>query len=501
MTSCPVCNKPVDPIRARFVAVRAGKVVAYCSPECREVQDTKPTKMPVPASVKDLDSGPVIEILHEPASGVVTSAKDERTTQPTGKFEKDEVVEVKETKPRTDGSKSSGGADKAAAAGELPDKGSKDLPKRQRTRPSGKHLTRERKDSTEARAGWDWLDDEPAEHARPGTVTESERRARWPFVLLLVLAAAGVGGYYVWKHVLNKERPAKASTVAPTNSDFIAPADAAEVEAVPDGEPLTADSAVRDAKSVLLDYIKDGSPRVSRLAAGALGRTGDPAAVAALQQAVKQEKVAAARFKVAYELARAGDKSGREALVTGLGAPERSDKLDAATRLAQLGDDRAKPLLSSLLNVAQHKLRAAEELARLRDPAASKLLEQVRADAKSSVDEKATATIALYRAGKRELADDVKKLLEVDSWKAFAAYALGEAGDASAKPLLVEQLTKGVGVKVRAAYALRPLVGDDAVALLAPLVEQLRGPKDQEQIMAAEAILLLAGDPAWATHP
>src|SRR5688500_4636595 len=116
MMACPVCNKPVDPLRARFVAVRAGKVVAYCSPECREAQDTKPTKAPVldakpeltkpktPAvgtpkkTLEELDSGPVIEILHEPASGVVTSAKDERITQPTGKFEKEELVEVKETK-------------------------------------------------------------------------------------------------------------------------------------------------------------------------------------------------------------------------------------------------------------------------------------------------------------------------------------------------------------------------------------------------------------------
>lgn len=209
MTTCPVCSKPVDPIRARFVAVRDGKVVPYCSPECRDSQSSKPTKQPAalagiptsaPRSIADLDSGPVIEIIHEPASGVVTSAKDERVTQPTGKIPKEEL-EVEASKPRPDGSKGSGGKDSAAVSGELIEPA-----KRARTRPSSKHLTRERRDSTEAKAGWDWLDDEPAENARPGTITESERKSRWPFVLLLVLAVAGAGAFAAWKYTQGKDR-------------------------------------------------------------------------------------------------------------------------------------------------------------------------------------------------------------------------------------------------------------------------------------------------------
>ena len=491
MTSCPVCDKPVDPIRARFVAVRAGKVVAYCSPECRDSQDTKPTKVEgAPKPAIDLDSGPVIEILHEPASGVVTSAKDERST---GQIPKQDGVVIEESKPRTDGSKASGGADRAAIAGEV----RADGPKRAATRPSGKHLTRERKDSTEARAGWDWLDDEPAEPTRAGSYSEG-RRARWPLVLLLVLVAAGGVGFYVWRYVL--DRGADASTAVTTPADAELVVDAA-VSAVPDATALTREAAVDGAQKVLRTYIEEGPPRVQRLAAGALGRTSDPAALMALQQAIKVEKVAAARFKLAYELARAGDNAGREALVAGLASPQRSDKLDAAAKLAQLGDDRARPLLTSLLGVAQHRLYAAQELARLKDPAALKLLEQVRTDPQSSTDEKATATIALYRAGRGELAGDVKQLLEHESWKAFAAYALGQGGDAAAKPLLLEHLTKGFGVKVRAAYALRPLLGDELERVLQPLHDQLASLKDQEQIAAAEAILILAGKPEWAKYP
>jgi HEAT repeat protein len=237
------------------------------------------------------------------------------------------------------------------------------------------------------------------------------------------------------------------------------------------------------------------------MAAGPLGRTGDPAAVGALQKAVKQEKIAAARIKVAYALARAGDKAGRDALAVALTLPDRSDKLDAATHLARLGDARGKPLLQSLLGVGQHKLRAAEELARFQDPEALKLLEQIRIDEKSSIDERATATIALYRAGNTKLVDDVKQLLEEKSWRVPASYALAEvAKDPAVKAELVELATRGIGVKVRAAYALKKLLGEDTEELVPALLQALASQKDQEQIYAAEAILILAGDAQWSEY-
>ncbi|HET9993634.1 MAG TPA: hypothetical protein VFQ65_34085 [Kofleriaceae bacterium] len=37
MSPCPVCSQPVDPRRSRAVAVRNGKVIAYCSKECLAV--------------------------------------------------------------------------------------------------------------------------------------------------------------------------------------------------------------------------------------------------------------------------------------------------------------------------------------------------------------------------------------------------------------------------------------------------------------------------------
>lgn len=41
MSECPVCSQPVDPLRSRAVAVRDGKVIAYCSKECLAVAQKK----------------------------------------------------------------------------------------------------------------------------------------------------------------------------------------------------------------------------------------------------------------------------------------------------------------------------------------------------------------------------------------------------------------------------------------------------------------------------
>ncbi len=499
MTSCPTCQKPVDSLRARNVGVRDGKVVAYCSRECAAAAESRPIQLPrrpppagTPHSADDLDSGPVIEIIHEPASGVVTSARDER-------------ADSKPVRGDSSGGKGSaigsGGMDSAVASGELG--GSK----RARSQPSGRHLTRERKDSTESKAGWDWLDEEPADHTRSRTATGSRAgteigRGGKTFVLLLLgfllLGAAAFGVYYL---VLRDAPPKEREIVTPVGAGSTAAAiDAATaVDAGP--PPITKETALASAIALLRTSVAESLPRVQRLAAGALGRTGDPEAITTLAQAVIQERVPAARFLLAYQLARAGDKRGIDALVAGLGSPTRGDKLDAATRLAQLGDDRAKPLLTSLLGISQHRLRAAEELWRLKDPAAEKALDQIRTDPKAGIDEKATATLALLRGGRRELAGEVRALLENDSWKAFAAYALAEIKDEAARPVLLEQVRKGVGVRVRAAYALHRLDPEPPPELMAPLVDGLASKKDQEQIMAAEAILVLAGDPQWAKYP
>jgi hypothetical protein len=59
MSACPVCSQSVDPVRSRAVAVRDGKVIAYCSKECLAAAQNKDGGGVVPTRAA---SKPVIEI-------------------------------------------------------------------------------------------------------------------------------------------------------------------------------------------------------------------------------------------------------------------------------------------------------------------------------------------------------------------------------------------------------------------------------------------------------
>src|ERR1044071_7970873 len=102
MSACPTCGKPVDPLRARAVAVIDGKIVGFCSAGCAAEAGAKQSVSAaasagqrvetgpvvavhsgkVRAPMPSLDSEPVIEIVRETSSGVVTSARDERKSAP-----------------------------------------------------------------------------------------------------------------------------------------------------------------------------------------------------------------------------------------------------------------------------------------------------------------------------------------------------------------------------------------------------------------------------------
>ncbi len=120
MTPCPICQKPVDPLRARAVGVRDGRVVAYCSAGCAGEDGT------------------------------------------------------------------------AVAVGEQP--------KRARTPTTGtstKRLSRRRRESLDAKAAWDWLDDEPAEL---GTDIDAvDRRPRTTVLIVLAVLVVLAGGYVAYR--------------------------------------------------------------------------------------------------------------------------------------------------------------------------------------------------------------------------------------------------------------------------------------------------------------
>jgi YHS domain-containing protein len=455
MTPCPVCGKPVDPLRAPAVSVREGKIVAFCSKECRaqaetqpvKIQPTKVMRMPtgdnptvptvsrtptgdkprtpssgVPKTTADLDSGPVIEIVREPSTPVVVESTKKRKRAPT-----DSAIQIADT----------GRVDDYAHVDE------------------GGSRT--------------WL------------------------VLLLLLVILGGGAVAAWKlgyldRFLN-------TSAAPTHNDaavVVVPIDA------PAAPPLTPQVALQKATTVLVAQLKSDSPRVQRLAASALARAGDKAALEVLTKAMATESSDIAKIDMAYVLARSGEKLGTDALMAALGGGKRDPKLEAGRRLALLGDKRAVNVLGSYLSVEQLRLGTAEQLAYLADPKAIEVLDKVLADPSSLPDEKARATIALGHAGRADIAPALRELLTDDRQNAFAAQALANLHDEAARPVLVSQL--GIpSLRVKSARALRHLAPDaDVSALLPPLVAALDSNKDTEQVQIAEAVLLLAGPATWS---
>ena len=453
MSNCPTCNKPVDPLRSRFVKVRDGKVVAFCSPEHMQAAETKPTIVPAastrartPASgvvagnQPPIDSGPVIEIIRDAASAPVS--KRMQTAPPV------------------------------IADGSLD---------------SWAHGDGDDEDH----------DDGSARKRRASTpLPMAPRSGKTGLVIALVAVFGAAGAYMAYKFLLVDRSETSSETVPPEN-----PVQPTPPPAPPPPKPVTPAEALKQARDVLVKNLGSESPRVQRVAAAALARTGDTQAIAYLNAALGKETSDVSKLDLAYALARAGDKKGLDTLNAGLSSARRDVRAQAGRQLALVKDRRAVPVLTSYLEVSQLRLGAAEQLAYVADPAAIKALDQIRADAKSTPDEKARATIALGIAGRSDVIPDLQALLKDARFNAFAASALAQLHDASAKPVLVEQLAVP-SLRVEAARALRRLEPNlDPAPHLPGLLAALASHKDTEQVQVAEAILLLAGDPGWSERP
>lgn len=442
-TSCPTCNKPVDPLRARNVKVRDGKVVAYCSAVCEQAGETKPTAIPR-AQPFTLDSGPVIEIVRDP-TGKVTRPDDDDEIDSNGN-------------PKV-------GVNLAAMH----------------------EIDRKR--------------------GRAPTPLPIGPRPKTPLiiVLVLVLVVGGAGALLAYKYLFSNADVSASTQGSGAGSTQPVPVPPpVEKPALP--PPPGAAESVAKARAVLETNLDSQSPRVQRVAAAALSRTGDPKAITLLAAALTKETSDISKLDLAYALARAGDKRGRTALVAGLGSGRRDIKAAAGRSLALLGDDRAAQGLAPYLGVSQLRLGAAEALAYLADPSAVAVLDLLRGgpeagDAKTSPDDRARATIALGFAGRTDVIPDLHKLLDDPRFNAFAAHALARLRDPAAKPLLVDQLAIP-SLRVDAARSLRVLEPTfDATPHLGALLGALGSLKDTEQVQVAEAILLLAGEASWSERP
>jgi len=438
MSACPTCGNPVDPLRAPAVLVRDGKVVGFCSKDCAVAAETKPIAVPTAEKLQPTKTikRPRTEPPHPPPGsktpprGVPVTSKD---------LDAGPVIEIIREKSRP------------ATAIQIADTGS--------------------------------IDDYVAPEGRSKV---------WLVLLVLaLLAGAGIGVAYV----LGVFGHDAKSQPAPVQKQVVAPP-----VAPPAPPAVTPAQAVDQAKTVLGKNLKSDSPRVQRVAASALARTGNTDAIGQLVTALGKETSDIAKLEIAYALARGGDKRGSDALVAALAAPRRDVRLEAARRLALLGDKRATPVLTEYLDVSQLRLGAAEQLAYLADPAGLKALDAVRADPKATHDEQARATIALGHAGRKDVIPALEQLLTEKGNDAFAAAALAELHDMKARPVLEQQLARPTR-RAESARALRRLdPGLDPGPLLPPLLAALQSAKDTEQVEAAEAVLLLAGPATWAIH-
>ncbi len=461
MSSCPICGKPVDPLRAPAVSVRDGKVVGYCSKECAALAESGPAKL-VPTKVVRMPSSDERvsaqlaavrpEQIVTPASGVPVA------TEPTDSAPVIEII-----------------------------RGEPSRPVKARTPATGVsvHRPRRKRPTTDS-----------VQIAETGSIddfiTPDEPRSRRGLVfaiILLVLAAGAAAAYFLGftDKLLGKQ------AAAPVQRD------AAVVEPVPiDAPAITAQGALERAKAVLSAQVATSTPRVQRVAASALARTGDQAALDALAAAIATEPGELAKVELAYALARGGDKRGLDALIAAASPQKRDAKHEAGRRLAQLGDPRAIRVLESSLAFAQFRLGVAEALAFLKHPRALEVLDATRQDPKALPDEKARATIALGWAGRADVIPALREMLADDRNNAFAAHALANLHDEAARPVLEKQL--GIpSLRIHAARALRLLAPEaDVTPLLPPLVAALESNKDTEQAQIAEAILLLVGPAAWS---
>lgn len=340
---------------------------------------------------------------------------------------------------------------------------------------------------------------EATQHAVTGVQANHRDPARALRIGAVVLVFAACGGAFA-AYTFGYFGSVRAAGVRPETTAAATARPVADPGHTAAAAPSAA-AAVGSARDVLRAALRSDSSRIARIAASALARTGEPEALAYLAGSTAKEPSDLAKVDIHYALARGGDARGVDGLVAASTAGRRDVRLEAARRLALLGDKRAIGTLTQFLDVSQLRLGAAEQLAYLAEPRAIQILEAVRADFKATSDDKARAAIALGHAGRSEVAPTLHELLANARFNAFAAAALARLGDSASgavRTLLVSQLSVP-SLRVAAARALRILEpGLDSAPVIGPLVAQLASSKHGEQVAAAEAVLILAGPAAWS---
>lgn len=244
------------------------------------------------------------------------------------------------------------------------------------------------------------------------------------------------------------------------------------------------------AVSPLIATLQDADPGVRAAAVRALGEIQDPAAIAALAQALQNDANPAVREMAAWALGQIED----AAAVTALGNALRTDReasvrKQAAWALGQIEDARAVDALSAALRDQNLEVRrmVVWALGQIEDAKAVAPLAQVlRTDADAELRERAA-----WALGQIEDATGLDALgaalrdqsLEV---RRMVVWAMGQIEDARSAPLLIPALRDSdVEVRRQVAWALGQIQNPSAVDAL---VAALRDTDPKVRAMAAWAL-------------
>jgi HEAT repeat protein len=446
---CPSCGKPLDPMHAPVARIRGGKVVSFCSAGCAAVGTNE-------------------EPLRSPRAVMPALARPEPRLTP---------------------------APPTWSAEPVPPRPELAEPRRApRLSKSHDHLELE----------------EAVPSVRPS-------RARGVILALSVLVLAG-GVWLLATEMLppggaavesttpaadpaTSQEPERATAGAAARRPPIDGASPRAVSALPATEPppTAAASAPSEANresaiTELRALMASTSPRVRRLAAQAMARAGDEAALVLLRRLQREEPSQLGRIQIAYALARAGDAQARQDLRIQLGSERRDVRVDAARCLLQLGDESGRKTLRAMLSVDAHRIGAAGLLARMGDDEGLKVLREEAVDKRATPEAKMRAQVALGRAGDESVRPALRKILEDKRYNVGAADALAALGDEAAAPALTVQLGLSA-MRVPAALWLRRM---KRAVDVAPLIVAMSAADEQSRVSAAEALLILSGPPRLA---
>jgi len=303
------------------------------------------------------------------------------------------------------------------------------------------------------------------------------RRRVW-LAAIGMLVAAGVGGAIVQTVSPGRSFPAAASEPAPTLAPVVAPPPAAPA-------PPTKAQMLARAHATLEGYLADASPRLRREAAIALARTGHTGALEELVKQLDSEPSEVTRVAIAEALARAGHARGRDFLLASLANSRRDIRMSAAIALAKQGDSKAISPLKGWLTLSTHRLSAAGSLALLDQPEGISVLKD--ALAAREAEPRMRAAAALGHAGDAAGKDLLLQMIADPRYDQLAATALARLGEHSAVPVLTKVLVLS-SLSVEAAIGLRRLGVD---VDLSPLQAVLEHGDEVARIEAAEAVIVL----------